>query len=115
MIDLVGEVDLVARLEQLHNCFRAVMRGEMEISWHLMKLNSSFQLATLVVFDLFLGLVEDDSWVSLFFFLLERVDDTLSFALLVERVFVQTAFDAHLVNSGHVDHVKGQDSAGGLW
>lgn len=115
MNDLVGEVDLVARLEQLHNCLRAVMRGEMEISWHFMQLNSSLKLATLIVFELFLGLSKDDSWVSFFLFLLERVDDALSFAFFVERVFVKAAFDTNFMNSSHVDHIKGQDSARSLW
>ena len=81
------------------------MRGQVEIARHFVQLDSAFNLTTLFVFNLFFGLRENDIWVSLFLFLLERVSDSLSLSILVKRVFVESSFDTNFMHACHIYHV----------
>ena len=81
------------------------MRGQVEIARHFVQLDSALNLTTLFVFNLFFGLRENDIWVSLFLFLLERVSDSLSLSILVKIVFVESSFDTNFMHACHIYHV----------
>ena len=84
MFDLVGEVEAIASLHQLHHCIGAVVRGQVEVTGDFVEADVPFQLAAFFGVKLLLGLLEDNIRVALRLSLFQSVDDTLDLTILVE-------------------------------
>lgn len=106
MVDRVCEVDLVATLHQLHDGLGAVVRAQVEVTWHLVHLDLAFELAALLIIKLTLCCAKDDIWVAVRCLLLDCIRDTLDLAIFVKSVLVESAFHVHLVYASHIDHVE---------
>ena len=69
----------------------------------------TFKLATLVCFELLHCLFVDNFRFAFLLFLCDGVSDTLHFAILVKRVFMQAAFNSDQVHTSYINYVKCQD------
>ena len=115
MLDLMREIEAMARLHEFHDCFRAVMRRKMEIAGDFMQAHMTFDLAALLGIYLLRRLCDDDVRVTFLSLLSESIYHTFHLAVLIKGVLVEASFYADLMHTCHINDIKGKDGTRRMW